>query len=186
MSSSPERRASTSPARTFNRKGEPSIGSPRKNTAHEYSPAAARLSTAAQVRRSALRLTRATTSEVPEVERGRARSSEVPEVERSSERRTSQSAGSVSAALPLASFEARLIIASSPASHSPTLAKTVLSWFYDALTERTRPLCQLYLASDMKGHRNATSVLILPDEDGFEFITSRSQAKKILGKYFDR
>jgi hypothetical protein len=80
-----------------------------------------------------------------------------------------------------------MIIASTAALHSPTLAKTVLSWFHAALDDRSRPLCQLFLASDMnKGHRNATSVLILPDEDGFEFVTSASQAKKILAKYFDR
>ena len=37
----------------------------------------------------------------------------------------------------------------------------------------------------MKGHRNASTVLILPYEDSFEFVPSAARATEILQKYFE-
>jgi hypothetical protein len=41
----------------------------------------------------------------------------------------------------------------------------------------------LLLASEMGGHRNASSVLILPYEDSFEFVSSSERAATIIANY---
>ena len=85
------------------------------------------------------------------------------------------------------------VVAARPAAvaASTTVAKTVLQWFHDALLPATVSSssssvvagARLYLASDMKGHRNAASVLVLPHEDSFEFITSPAKVRTIVSKY---
>jgi len=85
------------------------------------------------------------------------------------------------------------VVAACPAAvaASTTVAKTVLQWFHDALLPATVSSssssvvagARLYLASDMKGHRNAASVLVLPHEDSFEFITSPAKVRTIVSKY---
>jgi hypothetical protein len=87
------------------------------------------------------------------------------------------------------------VVATCPAAvaASTAVAKTVLQWFHDALlpaavsssssSSSVVAGARLYLASDMKGHRNAASILVLPHEDSFEFITSTAKVRTIVSKY---
>eukprot|EP00596_Hydrurales_sp_CCMP1899_P003051 CAMPEP_0119035682 /NCGR_PEP_ID=MMETSP1177-20130426/2867_1 /TAXON_ID=2985 /ORGANISM="Ochromonas sp, Strain CCMP1899" /LENGTH=81 /DNA_ID=CAMNT_0006994323 /DNA_START=587 /DNA_END=832 /DNA_ORIENTATION=- len=64
-------------------------------------------------------------------------------------------------------------------------AKEVLKWFDTALKASSAVPDNfiLLLASEMGGHRNASSVLILPYEDSFEFVSSSEKAATIIAKY---
>lgn len=84
------------------------------------------------------------------------------------------------------------IIVSSNASCSQKTAKEVLGWFNTALQASSTASVvlgpkvdnfMLLLASEMGGHRNASSVLILPYEDSFEFVSSCDRAATIIAKY---
>ena len=85
------------------------------------------------------------------------------------------------------------VVAACPAAinGSTAVAKTVLQWFHDSLLASSSSSsmvagARLYLAADMKGHRNAASVLVLPHEDSFEFVMSPSKVETIVGKYMAR
>jgi hypothetical protein len=74
---------------------------------------------------------------------------------------------------------------------SSTAAKEVLGWFDKALKASAVNMTLapkmdnfiLLLASEMGGHRNASSVLILPYEDSFELVSSSERAATIIAKY---
>ena len=94
---------------------------------------------------------------------------------------------------------ALIIVASASKLSSMKTANQVLLWFRRALatiaekenpwenansskdrikSEFSSPL--LLLASELGGHRNSSTVLILPSEDSFEFVSNEEAAKSIL------
>ena len=84
-----------------------------------------------------------------------------------------------------------LVVASSSKKCSMERATQVLHWFRAELKINTAAITAgpdsiralpplLLLASEMGGHRNSSTVLILPSEDSFEFVSSQESAKLIL------
>lgn len=77
-----------------------------------------------------------------------------------------------------------LVISSSNRKCSLETATQVLHWFRAEINMKTTQLAEgpplLLLASEMGGHRNSSTVLILPSEDSFEFVSSQESAKSIL------
>jgi hypothetical protein len=77
-----------------------------------------------------------------------------------------------------------LVISSSNKKCSLETATQVLNWFRAEINMKTTQSAEcpplLLLASEMGGHRNSSTVLILPSEDSFEFVSSQESAKSIL------
>ena len=72
-------------------------------------------------------------------------------------------------------------------------ATKVLSWFRAAVAstlhdklpspDGTEDSTLLLLASELGGHRNSSTVLLLPSEDSFEHVSTEENAKIILNNY---
>jgi hypothetical protein len=77
-----------------------------------------------------------------------------------------------------------LIISSTNKKCSLETSTQVLQWFRAELNMKTTKSAEcpplLLLASEMGGHRNSSTVLILPSEDSFEFVSNQESAKSIL------
>ena len=90
-----------------------------------------------------------------------------------------------------------IIIASASKNRSVDSVIQVLNWFRSAIEENDDkkkydyavskagdkiawPSPSLLLASDLGGHRNSSSVLILPSEDSFEFVSNEKTARSII------
>lgn len=90
-----------------------------------------------------------------------------------------------------------VIIASSNKTRSVESVTQVVNWFRSAIEdsdnekksnqvlnkdggENSWPSPLLLLASELGGHRNSSSVLILPNEDSFEFVPNEETARTII------
>lgn len=77
-----------------------------------------------------------------------------------------------------------LVISSTNKKCSLETATQVLRWFRAEINTNATQSAEcpplLLLAAEMGGHRNSSTVLILPSEDSFEFVSSQESAKLIL------
>lgn len=82
-----------------------------------------------------------------------------------------------------------VIIATTNKICSMKTATQVLRWFQAAVISTTHDTLSftgiedsplLLLASELGGHRNSSTVLLLPSEDSFEFVSNEENAKAIL------
>ena len=82
-----------------------------------------------------------------------------------------------------------VIIATTNKTCSMKTATQVLRWFQAAIASTshgkltfndTKDSPLLLLASELGGHRNSSTVLLLPSEDSFEFVSTEDNAKAIL------
>ena len=104
----------------------------------------------------------------------------------------------------LSEFPKLMVIASSSKHQSMEKAAQILNWFRSAIIEKTevtevnksdlgssipdlgseipdrKSSTVFFLASELGGHRNSSSVILLPSEDSFEFVSTEESVLKII------
>lgn len=83
-------------------------------------------------------------------------------------------------------FDSHYIFSAVNQYSSPTAAQRTLDWFAKAFSEKNnasgnKPY-KLYLSSMMEGHRSSTSLLVLPSEDSFSYVSSIANVESIVKK----
>jgi hypothetical protein len=63
---------------------------------------------------------------------------------------------------------------------SASYAQKTLDWFVDSCGGKMPSNYHMYLASTMEGHRTSTSLLVLPSNDSFSYVGSKSKVESIV------
>lgn len=83
-----------------------------------------------------------------------------------------------------ATLPINIVISSVSKTTSNDTAKTILQWFQSAVKGNKEDDCTFLLSGELGGHRNSTSVMVLPSEDSFSsgHCYSQINIQKIVNK----